>query len=272
MSACEDVRMSLAAHMLGGLEPDEAVLVEAHLVTCPECRAEFDELSGVTAMLARVSEQDIEQAASPPQAVLDRLVAASARRRRAHRLLLGLAASLVAVVVGGTAWVVVGRPHEGTVTAASAPSVSRPASDPARRGQQDGAGRMFAATPVPSAAEQPMLKDAPATPAAPNTESARVGVPMEGGTDQVHAKILMIPGSEGTTVEVSITGVPDGTSCRVSALGSDGTVSPAGSWTIGQADYQGGPATFTGHTELTVDRIRGFEIRESSGRRLLSLP
>ncbi|MFC4530207.1 anti-sigma factor [Sphaerisporangium dianthi] len=267
MSACEDVRMSLGAHMLGALDPDEAVLVEAHLATCPECRAEFEELSGITAMLAGVSEEDIEQAASPPQAVLDRLIAASARRRRAHRLLLGLAASLVALVVGGTAWFVVTEPRGESSTAAGAPVVAAQSGEAAKRGSQDsGDARMFAATPVPSGSQQPMIKDAPGTP------NARAGVPMEGGTGTVHAKILMIPGSEGTTVEVSITGVPDGTSCRVSALGSDGTVSPAGSWTIGQADYQGGPATFTGHTELTMDRIRGFEIRESSGKRLLSVP
>ncbi|MET8010342.1 zf-HC2 domain-containing protein [Streptomyces sp. NPDC005271] len=37
---CEQVRVELAAHALGGLEPAEAQAVEDHLAGCPACAAE----------------------------------------------------------------------------------------------------------------------------------------------------------------------------------------------------------------------------------------
>ncbi|MCW2882249.1 MAG: putative transrane anti-sigma factor [Sphaerisporangium sp.] len=259
MNACDDVRMSLGAYVLGALEAEEAVLVEAHLATCPDCRAELDELSGLTAVLARVSEEDIEQAASPPHAVLDRLIAASAKRHRVNRLVFGLAASLVAVVLGGTAWLAVGRSTESGMSAASAPAAGSALPNSAR-GSADQRSDGLAATPGPSA----MLKDAPVTSAS--------AVALTGRNGQVRADLSLIPGGEGTTVEIRLSGVPSGTSCRVTAVGADGTESPAGSWTVDAADYRGGPAKFTGHTELTMDGIRRFDIRASTGKRLLSIP
>ncbi|MEV7966553.1 zf-HC2 domain-containing protein [Sphaerisporangium sp. NPDC088356] len=256
MSACEDVRMSLGAYMLGALDADEMVQVEAHLATCPDCRAELDEISGLSALLARVSEEDIEQAASPPHAVLDRLISASARRHRVNRVVFGLAASLVAVVLGGSAWLALGQPRDATTTAAGAPAASSAHGSASQRVEDDSArGELFAASPEPSI----MLKDEPS----PSPVSAR------GGNGRIHAELTLTPGDKGTTVEVVLSGVPTGTSCRVTAVGTDGTQSPAGSWTIDAADYRSGPATFTGSTELTIDRIRGFDIRASSGKRLV---
>ncbi|GAA3843075.1 anti-sigma U factor RsuA [Sphaerisporangium flaviroseum] len=261
MSACEDVRMALGAHILGALDADEAVLIEAHLATCPECRAEFDQLRMITVLLAKVSEEDIEQAASPPHAVLDRMIAASAKRHRVHRLLLGLAASLVAVVLAGTAWLAVDTSQEAATTAAGAPEARSAPADAAQRDQAN-SGRSLT-----SPSESPLLKqDEPAPP----DRTVPVALTGEGGG--VRAKLKLFPGDEGTTVQVSISGVPDGTSCRVTAIGMDGTRSPAGSWTIDDADYHGGPATFTGHTELTMERIRGFDIRTATGKRLVSIP
>ena len=81
MMNCEEVRMSLGAYALGALEPEECVFVEAHLAECDGCRAEFEELTGVVAFLGRVSEEDVTQAASPPQAQA-RMAAAVVRQRR----------------------------------------------------------------------------------------------------------------------------------------------------------------------------------------------
>ncbi|MEU8265524.1 zf-HC2 domain-containing protein [Sphaerisporangium sp. NPDC049002] len=258
MSACEDVRMSLGVYMLGALEADEAVQVEAHLATCPECRAELEELSGLTALLGRVSEEDIEQAASPPHAVLDRLISASARRHRLNRVVFGLAASLVAVVLGGSAWLAVGRSPGTDTSMAGAPAASsaqgsadQSAEGLARRSEP------FAATPGPSA----MLKDQPLPSRSPVSASNSNG--------PIRAELALTPGDEGTAVEIVLSGVPTGTSCRVTAVGIDGTQSPVGSWTVDAADYRRGPSTFTGSTELTMDRIRGFDIRASTGRRLV---
>lgn len=65
MMSCEEVRLSLGAHALGALDPDEATEVDTHLATCEVCGAELVELAGVTAFLAKVSERDVELVASP---------------------------------------------------------------------------------------------------------------------------------------------------------------------------------------------------------------
>jgi anti-sigma-K factor RskA len=48
----EDYKEMLTAHALGALEPDEALALDAHLATCPECRAELDQWLDTAAALA----------------------------------------------------------------------------------------------------------------------------------------------------------------------------------------------------------------------------
>jgi anti-sigma-K factor RskA len=48
----EDYKEMLTAHALGALEPEAARELDAHLATCAECRAEFDDWSETAAALA----------------------------------------------------------------------------------------------------------------------------------------------------------------------------------------------------------------------------
>ncbi len=278
--------MSLGAYVLGGLDFEDCALVEAHLATCPGCHAESEELRELTTLLDRVSEADIRQAASRPHAVLDRLVAVSAKRRRAYRVVLGLAASVVAVALGGTAWLVAGQSERVEVTAAGAPAATTATGSTAQGGlgklrDDSTGGHSLTATPGagPSTPQGNQENTVPAEPG-PAAKSpgqagsfvpkvARGTIELTGKNGSVGGKLRLIPGGEGTTVEVAVSGVPDGTSCRMTAIGEDGTESPAGSWTVDAAGYEGGPATFTGHTELMLHRIKAFDIRTSTGRRLL---
>ncbi|MFC7104187.1 anti-sigma factor family protein [Nonomuraea rubra] len=41
---CEEVRISLGAHALGALDPEEAAEIDHHLATCEACGAELLEL------------------------------------------------------------------------------------------------------------------------------------------------------------------------------------------------------------------------------------
>ncbi|RCG31737.1 hypothetical protein DQ384_09360 [Sphaerisporangium album] len=273
-SCCEDVRMSLGAHMLGALEADEAARVETHMETCPECRAEFEELRGLTALLSRVSEEDIEQVASPPTAVLDRLIAASARRRRVNRLLMGLAATVGAVVVGGAALMAVqdsGEPQR--TTAANAPSVSTEVDQAGPQALKNapgssGSGGALAPSGGPSEAPPVASEQRADTLVAP-------AVPLTGRKAGVEARITPVQSGGGTSLNISISGVSQGTSCRVFAVAADGTESGAGSWTIDPADYPRGrtaSASFVGHTDLSIDRIIRFDFRTPAGRLLVSVP
>ena len=82
MSECADVRELLGGHVLSALEPREADRVDRHLVACPACRREREELAGLPALLDLAGSADAELEAPPAtleEAVLDRF----ARERRA---------------------------------------------------------------------------------------------------------------------------------------------------------------------------------------------
>lgn len=49
---CGTVREALGAYAIGALEPEESGPINAHLAVCPVCRAEYDELAKVAALLS----------------------------------------------------------------------------------------------------------------------------------------------------------------------------------------------------------------------------
>lgn len=98
MTACEDVRLSLGAYVVGSLDGAERADVERHLDQCGACRDELSELAALPGLLARVDVAAFDpQPPSPPE-LLDRLLAAAAtERKRARRSRVLAAAAVVAV-------------------------------------------------------------------------------------------------------------------------------------------------------------------------------
>ena len=47
---CTDARPSLGVYVLGAIDPAERALVDAHLVTCRDCRDELAGLAGLPAL------------------------------------------------------------------------------------------------------------------------------------------------------------------------------------------------------------------------------
>jgi anti-sigma-K factor RskA len=97
----------IPAHALDALEPDDAVLLEAHIDTCDDCRRELDELRETTALLAFATDP-VEPPASLRARILE-AVAEPAPARSRPRLRLAflrgafsgaLAVAAVALVVG----------------------------------------------------------------------------------------------------------------------------------------------------------------------------
>ncbi|MEV4380502.1 zf-HC2 domain-containing protein [Streptosporangium sp. NPDC049644] len=269
MMTCDEVRMSLGVYLLGALEPDERVLVEAHLAECTECAAELAELSGVATFLGRVSEDDVAQVASPPTAVLERLLSAKVKRRRITRLMLGLAASvLVAGLGGGTIWAVVQSPDD-VMTAAGPAAPESSAAD--RSSQEQGVqehAEPFSASSVPDA----RAKAAPT----PSADSQLLLAPSDlrvTGRDSdgtVRAVLTASAGQGATTVKVVLTGVAKGTRCRLDVIGDGGVRETAGNWTVNRAAYDESGA-FTGTTTIPPERITSFEISTAEGRVLLTV-
>lgn len=274
---CDDIRLSLGVYALGALEPEERVLVEAHLAGCAACRAESEELSGVSVFLGRVSEEDVAQVARPPRVVLDRLLAAKVRRRRITRTLLSLAASVLVVGLGGAVWTV-NRPAQDGASSLSAPL---PAAGNERSGGESeaaGADGTFSTgqktTPSPSGAS-PM--DAPAS----ADGSSSTLFPMEapsgdrlvrkGRDDPVRATVIATEREGTTTVRVVLSGVAMGTPCRLEVVAADGTRQTAGNWIVDRAAYDESVA-LPGSTTIPLGSIAKFEIVTGRGRVLLAIP
>ncbi|MFC6598652.1 anti-sigma factor [Kitasatospora paranensis] len=93
--------VDVGAYLLGVLDPEDHERFERHLVACPACNAEIDELSGVAPLLAELAGTGSVAPGPPPQ-LLDRLVDEVTATRRRHRVRrLALVAAAAVLVVGG---------------------------------------------------------------------------------------------------------------------------------------------------------------------------
>ena len=107
MTGCDHVRPDIGAYVLGGLEPEEEVVVREHLATCSECASEHASLAGLPRLLALAA--PMAEAGPPPAAIEERVLdaiagerpqqAPRAPRRRLPRVLVPVAVALAAVVV-----------------------------------------------------------------------------------------------------------------------------------------------------------------------------
>ncbi|MDQ4040021.1 MAG: zf-HC2 domain-containing protein [Actinomycetota bacterium] len=97
-----ELRESLGAYVLGHLDPGEAEVVQAHLDTCAQCRADIAELGPVAAALSTARPRlavDAGQVPAGLHARIDAAISAEAGRRRRTRALRSVGAVLVAASV-----------------------------------------------------------------------------------------------------------------------------------------------------------------------------
>jgi anti-sigma factor RsiW len=85
---CGEARLSLGAYLLGALARADRALVDTHVRTCADCRAELGSMSALPGLLARIQQTDIiAQRVDPSPGLLDRVLsAAAAQRRRTRRI------------------------------------------------------------------------------------------------------------------------------------------------------------------------------------------
>ncbi|GAA4180339.1 zf-HC2 domain-containing protein [Streptosporangium oxazolinicum] len=275
MMTCDEVRMSLGVYALGALEPDERVLVEAHLAECAGCRAELEELAGVATFLGRVSEGDVAQVASPPTAVLDRLLSAKVRRRRTNRLMLSLAASVLVVGLGGgTLWAVTRSAPEATTASAPQPAASAQSDRaPADAGGHQESAQSFSESTAPDTSARAKSSRSPISSPAPEILLAPGELRFEksDSTGTVRAVVTASAGEGTTTVKVVLTGVAKGTRCRLEVIGEGGLRETAGNWVVNRAAYDKS-GSFTATTTIPPERITAFKITTAGGRVLLTIP
>ena len=109
---CTDARPTLGVYVLGAIDPAERGLVDAHLVTCRDCRDELAGLAGLPALLARVNPDEVSRICAddavhtvaddqPPAELLGTVrCLAEARKRRTRWRALSVAAAVVAIAAG----------------------------------------------------------------------------------------------------------------------------------------------------------------------------
>jgi hypothetical protein len=109
---CTDARLSLGVYVLGAIDPAERALVDAHLVTCRDCRDELAGLAGLPALLARVNPDEISRITSedtvrtatddrPPGELIGTVLDLAAARRRRTRWRFAASAAAVVAIAGG---------------------------------------------------------------------------------------------------------------------------------------------------------------------------
>jgi hypothetical protein len=109
---CTDARLSLGVYVLGAIDPAERALVDAHLVTCRDCRDELAGLAGLPALLARVNPDEISRITSedtvrtatddrPPGELIGTVLDLAAARRRRTRWRFAASAAAVVALAGG---------------------------------------------------------------------------------------------------------------------------------------------------------------------------
>ena len=109
---CTDARPSLGVYVLGAIDPAERALVDAHLVTCRDCRDELAGLAGLPALLARVNPDEISRICAddavrtvaddrPPGELIGTVLDLAAARRRRTRWRSAAAAAAVVAIAGG---------------------------------------------------------------------------------------------------------------------------------------------------------------------------
>jgi anti-sigma factor RsiW len=107
---CAETRISLGVYVLGAIDPAERAMVEAHLLTCRDCRDELAGLASLPALLARVSQEELSRIedegaspadAEPPPQLIGTVLDLAAARRRRYRWRFAAAAAAVVALAGG---------------------------------------------------------------------------------------------------------------------------------------------------------------------------
>ncbi|HEX6520137.1 MAG TPA: zf-HC2 domain-containing protein [Streptosporangiaceae bacterium] len=225
---CAEARVSLGVYVLGAIDPAERALVDAHLVTCRDCRDELAGLAGIPALLARVSPEELERISSdvprledpaPPE-LIDTVIDLAAARRRKSRWRYAGAAAAAAALAGGVF-----------------------------------GGLAASRSPAPFA---PATASVPFDPGKTTWDHATGTSPTGEGVTVTYA-----PEKWGEVLAAKTWGIPVGTTCQLWVVHKDGSRTKATEWTTapdeGTVWYPGGmsmPDTNKG--------IKSFQVTEGS--------
>jgi len=219
---CTDAKVALGVYVLGAIDPAERTLVDAHLLTCRDCRDELAGLAGLPALLARVNPDEISRICAddtvrtatddrPPRELIGTVLdLAEARRRRTRWRFLAAAAAVVAIAGG----LFGGLNSIGTTT--------RTVTVPASIGTT-------------------------------HWETVQAANNVTGAT----ASIAYSQQLWGSAFEVLVDRIPVGTTCQLWVVHPDGTRTQVAAWSTAPDE---GKVWYPGSMSATAGSISGFQI------------
>jgi len=227
---CAEARPSLGVYVLGAIDPGERGLVDAHLVTCRDCRDELAGLAGLPALLARVNPDEISRIRAddtvrpasddPPEELLGTVLdLAEARRRRNRWRYLSAAAAVVAI-----------------------------------------AGGLFAG--LSSATSTTITKTVPV--GFPNGSAAWDTAAATDAATGVTATVAYADQLWGESFQVLVDHIPAGTTCQLTVVHPDGTRTVVAAWTTAGDE---GKVWYGGSMPSSAGSISTFQI--TAGNRVL---
>jgi hypothetical protein len=234
---CTDARLSLGVYVLGAIDPAERALVDAHLVTCRDCRDELAGLAGLPALLARVNPDEISRIRAddtvragsyagaddrPPGELIGTVLdLAEARRRRTRWRFLASAAAVVAI-----------------------------------------AGGLFGGL---SSITTTRTVPIPVSPAGTQWDTVEATSSVTG----VSASVAYSHELWGDAFEVLVDHIPVGTTCQLWVVHPDGTRTQVASWTTAKDE---GNVWYSGSLAATAQPISKFQITADHKVLLTAIP
>ena len=217
---CTDARPSLGVYVLGAIDPAERGLVDAHLLTCRDCRDELAGLAGLPALLARVNPDEISRICAddtvrtvaddrPPGELIGTVLDLAEARRRRTRWRFVAAAAAVVAIAGGLFGGLSSLGARTVVVSASA-----------------GSGQWETV----------------------HTTSSITGA---------SASIRYSQQSWGAAFEVVVDHIAVGTTCQLWVVHPDGTRTQAAAWTTASDE---GSVWYPGSTPISTQPISSFQI------------
>ena len=220
---CAEARPSLGVYVLGAIDPAERGLVDAHLVTCRDCRDELAGLAGLPALLARVNPDEISRicaddtvrplaADDPPEELLGTVLNLAEARRRRNRWRYLSAAAAVAAIAGGLF---------AGLSSATSTTITKTVAVPVNLG---------------SSWEQ------------------------VSGTSQATGAAATVAYSQqlwGNAFQVLVDHIPEGTTCQLWVVHPDGTRTQVAAWTTARDE---GHVWYAGSMPSTAGQISKFVI------------
>jgi len=222
---CTDARPSLGVYVLGAIDPAERALVDAHLLTCQDCRDELAGLAGLPALLARVNPDEVSRICAddtvragphagaddqPPDELIGTVLDLAAARRRRTRWRFVAAAAAVVAIAGGLF------------------------------------GGLSSITTTQTIA-------IPASPAGTKWETVEATSSVTGASASVAYSHEMW----GVAFDVLVDKIPVGTTCQLWVVHPDGTRTQVAAWTTASDE---GKVWYAGSMPRTAQPISSFQI------------